>query len=134
MRRQVRYLTVTASSCCLVPVDERGLPLYNVIMVSDKRAQSETEAIANLPSYQSMLAAQPGFQVQSSLMLPKILWLKNNEPEAFDAARYFLGPNDYLLNRLTGVATVAALILLVLFFSLTMIDLGSRAEDDPSGR
>ena len=32
----------------------------------------------------------------------KILWLKQNEPDCFQAMRVFLCPKDYLRYRLTG--------------------------------
>ncbi len=33
---------------------------------------------------------------------PKIVWLKNNEPEAFSRIRKVLLPKDYIRYRLTG--------------------------------
>lgn len=109
IRREVKYLTVTASSCCVVPVNSRGEPTRNVIMVSDKRAGNEVFEITNKQSYKKLRSRRADFEVKSSLMLPKILWLKNNERESFDNAHYILGPNDYFGYRFTEQATVDTL-------------------------
>jgi len=106
VKKQVNFITVTASSSCMVPVDANGNSLYKVIMVSDKRAHIEAEQISARDSYKSLLIQRPEFVVKSSLMLPKILWLKNNEPEVFSKAEYFLSPNDYFGYRFTGEAVV----------------------------
>ena len=37
-------------------------------------------------------------------MLPKLLWLREHEPESYAACRSFLMPLDYLTQRLTGIA------------------------------
>ena len=106
LRKKIRYITVTASSCCLVPVNTQGEPLSNIIMVSDKRASKECIHISNLDSYKEIRKDRSDFEVKSSLMLPKILWLKNNRKSVFNDAAYFLSPNDYFGYRLTGLAAV----------------------------
>ena len=106
IRANIRYMTVTASSCCLVPVNASGEPLSNIIMVSDKRASKESIFISNLESYQNIRKQRNDFEIKSSLMLPKMLWLKNNRRNLFDEAAYFLSPNDYFGLRLTGRAAV----------------------------
>ena len=39
---------------------------------------------------------------------PKILWIKNNEPEVFRKARWLLTSQAYLVYKLTGKATIDA--------------------------
>ncbi|MBT8233855.1 MAG: hypothetical protein KJN84_14580, partial [Bacteroidia bacterium] len=84
-------------------------PLHKAIMVSDKRATLETAYIAEQDSYKELLRQRPDFIVKSSLMLPKIMWLKNNKPNIFEQAKYFLSPNDYFGLRFTGEAVVDSL-------------------------
>ena len=38
----------------------------------------------------------------SGFQLPKILWLRNNEPRNFESTRSILLPKDYVVMRLTG--------------------------------
>ena len=101
--RNIDYITTTTSASCLVCMDENGNPLGNAIMVSDKRATAEVEEIRNSRSYDAV-EKETGLPVSVSIMLPKILWIKNNQPEVFDNSRYFLTPNDYLIYHLCGNA------------------------------
>lgn len=97
----VDYLTVTASSSCLVCVGEKGDALFPCMMVSDKRAKKESCMIEQLPSY-SKVKEQTGLQTDSSLMFPKALWMKNHEKEVFGRTVRFLSPNDFLIAKFTG--------------------------------
>ena len=75
-------------------------------MVSDKRANKECNHISKLDSYKEIRKDRSDFEVKSSLMLPKILWLKNNKKSVFNEAAYFLSPNEYFGYRLTGHTAV----------------------------
>jgi len=96
----VAAITVTASAGCLVPMDAACRPVGSAIMISDVRAASEAEAIGSQPVFQEM--ARPQRRVTPDLMLPKIMWLREHEPERYAAARWFASPNDFLVARLTG--------------------------------
>lgn len=99
--QSVDYITVTTSASCLVCMDAEGVPLGNAIMVSDKRAESEVDEIRNSRGYDEV-EQETGLQVSVSIMLPKILWIKNHEPDIFEKSSYFLTPNDYLIYHLCG--------------------------------
>lgn len=99
--KKIDYITVTTSASCLVCVDEHGSPIGNAIMVSDKRATLEVNEIKGNGCYK-IVEEETGLKVSVSLMLPKILWIKKNEEETFNKARYFLTPNDYLIYHLCG--------------------------------
>ncbi len=109
VRSEIQYITVTASSCCVVPVNKHGKPLSNIIMVSDKRASQECIDISKLEQYKNIRKDRSDFEVKSSLMLPKILWLKNNKESVFNEAKYFLSPNEYFGFRFTGQTAVDTL-------------------------
>jgi len=99
--REVAYLTVTASSSCLVPVDGAGAVLGPAIMVSDRRAKAQSLLLAEQAEFAAVQQAV-GLEPDASLMLPKILWLQEHAPELAQAVKWFLSPNDYLAYRLTG--------------------------------
>lgn len=101
--RHIDYITATASASCLVCVGEDGGTLGKAVMVSDKRAAAEAAEIAALPEYPPVLA-DTGLAVSASLMLPKLLWFRKNEPGIFERTRYFMTPNDFLVFRLCGNA------------------------------
>ncbi len=97
----IDFLTVTSSSSCLVCVDRDGEALMPCMMVSDKRARLESESMKSFPSYR-MVKEQTGLSMDPSLMLPKVMWVKNNEKEIFARTFRFLSPNDYLTAKFTG--------------------------------
>lgn len=99
--RKIDYVTVTTSSACLVYVDENGEALDRCIMVSDKRAEKESQFIKGLPEFQE-IRNKTDMEMDPYLMLPKILWVKNNQRELYDRTYKFLSSNDYLIELLTG--------------------------------
>jgi len=99
---RIDYITVTASSSCLVTVNFDGLPLSNAIMVSDARAKQEALIISGLKSFQNIHG--DGLQNNATLMVPKMLWLKKNIPEVYESCSYLLSPSDYFCLRMTGEA------------------------------
>ena len=99
--KNIDYITATTSASCLVCMDQEGESLGNAIMVSDKRATSEVLTIQKCISYKKT-EIETGLPISVSVMLPKILWVKNNQPEIFADTRYFLTPNDYLIYHLCG--------------------------------
>lgn len=98
---QINYITVTTSASCLVCVDKYGNPLQKAFMISDKRADSEAIEIKNMPEFGPVLE-KTRLDMASSLMLPKIYWVKKHMPETFEKTQYFMSPNDFLLYKLTG--------------------------------
>lgn len=95
----VDYITVTSSASCLVYVDECSNALAPCIMVSDKRADSECAEIRKL---ESEMSGNGKIGPSAGPMLGRILWVKRNQPEKYNAAMKFLSPNDFLLGKLTG--------------------------------
>jgi xylulokinase len=103
-RAEVRLLTVTASAGCLVTLDAELHPLGTAIMISDVRARPQAEAISGTDAFTRV--REVGRRVTPDLMLPKILWVREHAPERYEATRWFVSPNDFLVARLTGqVAT-----------------------------
>lgn len=98
---KIDYITVTTSSACLVYVDKYGNELDKAIMVSDKRAIDEAIELEKTPSFDSVKEAT-GLGSDPYLMIPKILWVKKNQPNLFSKVYKFLSPNDFLISKLTG--------------------------------
>jgi sugar (pentulose or hexulose) kinase len=98
-RRCVCALSVTSTSGTLCAVDAAGLPVVPAIMYNDSRSRAEADAVQQSGR---RVAAALGYKFASSFGLPKIVWLKKNRPEAFERARWFLSPVDFIIGRLTG--------------------------------
>lgn len=98
---RIDYLTVTTSSSCLVCVDRAGKALIPCIMVSDRRAVSESDFLKSNPVFETV-KRETGLDADPYLMLPKALWVKRNQEELFDRVYKLLAPNDFLIAKLTG--------------------------------
>lgn len=97
----IDYLTVTSSASCLVCIDHSGEALLPCMMVSDKRAKVESDFVKEMPMFQEV-KKQTGLEMDASLLIPKALWVKNNENKVYENVKHFLAPNDYLIMKFTG--------------------------------
>lgn len=84
----------------LVLLDEQKQVLRPAILWNDVRTSLECEQIKE--SCGDQLLEITKNQVVEGLTLPKILWVKKNEPEIWSKVRHILLPKDYLRYRLTG--------------------------------
>jgi xylulokinase len=93
---------VSAIGPCMLPVDASGAPLRPAVLYGiDTRA---TEEIAWL--YQTFgeeeIFRLGGMPLSSQAVGPKILWLRNHEPEIFARTAMIHSSSDYIVSRLTG--------------------------------
>ncbi len=86
----------------LLPLDERGRPLRPAILYGiDTRAQAEIEQL-NATFGSEALYALSGMALTSQAVGPKLLRLRNHEPEVYRRTRYVTTCSGYLVFRLTG--------------------------------
>ena len=102
VRQTVRGITVTTSACNLICADAEGKALRNAIIVSDTRARREAADMGATDAFKELAASQPNQRPEPSMALPRLMWLREHEPEVFAAARWFYSSNAYLIHRLTG--------------------------------
>lgn len=87
----------------VVLADADGRPLRPAVLWSDTRSSGQLSAYRSLSDGLLRDLANP---VVTGMAGPTLLWLREHEPEAYDAARWALQPKDWLRLRLTGdVAT-----------------------------
>jgi xylulokinase len=97
----VRALGLTGQMHGLVLLDEAGQVLRPAILWNDGRTQAQCDEI------HSRVGKEKFIQITGNIALtgftaPKILWVKENEPEVYSRARHVLLPKDYIRYRLTG--------------------------------
>lgn len=86
----------------LMAVDRHGKPLTKLILWPDTRAKKEADWIGENCSVPE-LYRKTGCRVQHPMYpLSKILWLKNNRRDLFDAADKFITIKEYFLHQLFG--------------------------------
>jgi xylulokinase len=97
----VAALGLTGQMHGLVLLDSAGNILRPAILWNDQRTQAQCDEI------HEKVGKQRFIQITGNLALtgftaPKILWVRENEPEIYAQARHVLLPKDYIRYRLTG--------------------------------
>ena len=85
----------------LVMLDRRGSVLRPSILWNDQRTQNECDEIRSRIG-RTRLISVTGNDALTGFTAPKILWVRNNEPDVFETTEHILLPKDYVRYRLTG--------------------------------
>ncbi len=88
-----------------IPVDSQMQPLYPCFIWMDRRATKQVEWVREHVDL-ARLAAITGNGVDSYYGFTKVLWLRDYQPDVWKKTRYFLPPNAYVIERLTGELAV----------------------------
>lgn len=102
--RSVDVAAVGISACgpCLVPLDDAGLPLRPGILYGvDTRASAQIATLEDDLGSDAIVALC-GMPLTSQSVGPKLLWLRDEEPETYEAASCVLTATGYVVYRLTG--------------------------------
>jgi xylulokinase len=100
--KDIRAVAASAIGPCMLPVDRHGDPLTKGVLYGvDTRATQEIAALNGAHGEKAILAAT-GNALTSQSVGPKILWLKNNNRAAYDAAHKFITATTFIVHRLTG--------------------------------
>ena len=89
----------------LVLLDDGGAVLRPSILWNDQRTQAECDEIRDRVGPENLIAVT-GNDALTGFTAPKILWVRNNEPEVFSQVAHVLLPKDYVRFCLTGEYTV----------------------------
>lgn len=86
----------------MLPVDIECRPMRPAVLYGiDTRATCEIASLEELLGAENIFR-RCGASLSTQSVGPKILWLKNNEPEIYERAHRFVGGTTFLVARLTG--------------------------------
>ncbi|MGZ9235996.1 MAG: xylulokinase [Anaerolineales bacterium] len=85
----------------LVLLDEAGNVLRPAILWNDQRTQSQCDEIHQRIGKEKFIQIT-GNVALTGFTAPKILWVKENEPDVFAKAKHVLLPKDFIRYKLTG--------------------------------
>jgi len=91
----------------LVCLDEQDRVLRPAILWNDQRTAAECVEIEERVGLERLIRLT-GNRALTGFTAPKLLWLRNNEPETFARIRHVLLPKDYVRLRLTGERAIDA--------------------------
>ena len=101
-RSLVRGMSFGGQMHGLVVLDEDDRVLRPAILWNDGRTGKETDYLNDTVG-KDFLSAHTANIAFAGFTAPKILWMRENEPELFKRIRKIMLPKDYLQYRLTGV-------------------------------
>jgi xylulokinase len=87
----------------LVLLDEARRVLRPAILWNDQRTGAQCDAIRERMGGKERLVRITGNDALTGFTAPKILWVRENEPDVYAQARLVLLPKDYVRLKLTGV-------------------------------
>ncbi|MCC6615427.1 MAG: xylulokinase [Anaerolineae bacterium] len=122
---EIAAIGLTGQMHGLTTLDKDGQSLRPAILWNDQRSGKQCEEIT------AKIGAKRLYQLIGSILLPgftapKVLWIKQNEPEIYRKIAHILLPKDYVRYRLSGAfaADVADA------SGLALMDIGKRTWSD----
>jgi xylulokinase len=100
---RIASIAIASMGEAAVPLDSRGDPTGDIIAWFDGRARPQAERLGRVVG-QDRLFGLTGLSLQPIFGLCKLLWLKENEPDAYSRAATWLNVADFMAFRLSGVA------------------------------
>ena len=100
-RSKIAAISYSGQMHGLVALDADDRVIRPAILWNDGRTVKETEYL-NEKIGKEQLAAWTGNIAFAGFTAPKILWVRDNEPENFSRIRKIMLPKDYLSYRMTG--------------------------------
>lgn len=101
---RIAGIGLDCTACTVVACDALGKPLRPALLWMDQRAHEEADTIS--ATGDPILRYVSG-RVSPEWMLPKALWLKRHEPEAYGRADRIVECTNWFMYRLTGEWTLS---------------------------
>jgi xylulokinase len=102
LRASIAAVGVSGQQHGFVPLDANGKAIRPVKLWNDTSTATECSELTRLAGGEVRLLTETGLLMLPGYTAPKILWLKNHEPQAFAALHHVLLPHDYVNYLLTG--------------------------------
>jgi xylulokinase len=103
---QVSSVGVSAIAPCVLPIDKDGRPLRPAILYGvDTRSKKEIAELEQIFGRETIFT-KTGLNLSTHAAGPKILWIRNHEPQVWEETAMILTATGYLVYRLTGEQVV----------------------------
>lgn len=94
-------ISVTSQRASVIPVNRAGEPLHKALMWQDKRSATQCDQISQHLGLRAIYI-RTGLRLNPYFSAPKMMWLRDNEPEIFKQTHKLLGVQDYIIYLLTN--------------------------------
>jgi len=100
-KSSVAAVSVSAQGATMLAADANGNSLCPAITWMDMRAEKETEKLTERFG-EECIYKKSGWNPSPSLDASKIMWMKQNSPELFKSAAFFISTLEFINFKLTG--------------------------------
>ena len=101
----LKGIGVTSFGESFVMTDDEGVPLSPVMLYTDPRGRNEREHLEDrLGSFH--MAEISGLHPHEMYSLPKLMWIREHQPEIFKRAKHVFLIEDFIVFSLTKVAQI----------------------------
>lgn len=98
---KIASIGVDGHSWACLPVDKFGIPLCKAMIWLDRRSVKQAERMTKTMGEDKLIGLS-GNPVDPAYIVPKMMWLRENQPEVYRNAYKFLQSNSYIVYKLTG--------------------------------
>jgi len=99
---EIQAITFSGQMEDCIPIDSGGKPVRRAILYSDSRAESEAQQILERFGEEG-IRQETGNHLDGQMTFPKMIWLRENDPDCFSKTECFLvSSKDYVIRQLTG--------------------------------
>jgi xylulokinase len=105
--REVAAIGLSVHGEAVTPVDAAWHPLRPTILGMDTRTDAQNEWLRERVGGKALFE-QTGMPIHTINTLPKLLWIRDNEPDVWAAAAKFVLVEDFLIARMTGQAFISS--------------------------
>lgn len=99
--KEVAAVSLCSQLMCALAVDQHGTPLYPAIIWADTRAGKEARQLEGRVGEEEFYRIT-GMRAAAGYTLPKLMWLKKQQPQIYKRTYRFLNVKDFINFRLTG--------------------------------
>lgn len=99
---QVKGLAFTTQAMGVIPVDSHGNVLYRNITWVDGRAEEQAKKAMQYFGHRRIFKTIVGTELTGKDVIPKIIWLKDKQPDIYNKTHKILDVNGYLKMKCTG--------------------------------
>ena len=102
----VKAISLSVQGEAVAPVDASGKALRPMILGMDTRTNEQNRKLRDIFAA-GELFNHTGMPVHTSNTLPKLMWLKEHEPQIWKNADKFLLYEDFFINKLAGTPVIS---------------------------
>ena len=97
-------ISISGQMVGLVTLDKDLKPIRPCILWNDQRSVAQADKVTSMLGLETVIN-ETGNAIYPSFFAPKVLWLKENEPDNYKRIRHIMFPKDYIVFRLTSKLT-----------------------------